>query len=333
MKTLLYFAVFAIGFCSCSQKKDQAVDPEQQLNELMKKANLASDETPRGMISSVSLGSEKQPIRFYLTKRINEGEMREKLAPLFEFLIKDTGLYFEMYIPETYDDMIMAFARDEAHVALMNSLSYVKAKEAYGVQAQLKIIRFRSASYNGQIIVNAELGIEDIEGLQGKSMAYTDPSSASGYLFPHHILFENDIMPSKVVFGGGHSAVVRMVYHGEIDAGATYYSAPDSEGKIRDARAQLLDELPDVADKVKVLTITTPIPNDPIAIGRQINKKLAYEIGNALIKFMSTPAAKTSLGALYGVDGFVRANDMEYEKLRVAMNIEDSLANLPAPTF
>ncbi|UXX80569.1 phosphate/phosphite/phosphonate ABC transporter substrate-binding protein [Reichenbachiella carrageenanivorans] len=333
MKTLLYFAVFATCLWSCSQKKKQDVDPEKLLNELMEKTDLVSEETAKGMISSVSFGSKKQPIRFYLTKQTSEDEMREKLAPLFEFLTTETGLFFEMHIPSTYQDMIMAFARDEAHVALMNSLSYIKAKDAYGVKAQLKIIRFRSASYYGQIIASAELGIEDIEGLQGKSMAYTDPASASGYLYPHHILFENNIVPSKVIFGGSHSAVVRMIYNGEVDAGATYYSAPDSEGKIRDARARLLDEYPDLAQKVKVVTITRPIPNDPIAIGRQIDKKLAYEIGNALIKFMSTPEAKTSLGSLYGIDGFVRANDMEYNTLREAMFIEDSLANLPVPTF
>lgn len=331
MKKITYYAFAILLLWSCASTESKKIGGEEALNEIIKRKYDEKSASAKGMISSVMFGSKKQPIRFYITQSGDEAEMREKLQPMMDFLEKETELYFELYIPKSYDEMIQAFGTEQAHFALMNSLSFVKAKEAYEVYAELKTIRFRTSSYFGQIIARADLALEDISGLDGLSMAFTDTSSASGYLYPNNMLVSRGIVPSAVVFAGSHDEVVRMIYNGQVDAGATYYSAPDKEGRIRDARARLLDEYADVAERVSVVSVTRPIPNDPVVFGRNMNKKLAYQICNVMIKFMSTPEAKTSLGDLFGIDGFVRSDDADYNVLREAIMLRDSLTSQSAP--
>ena len=53
-----------------------------------------------------------------------------------------------------------------------------------------------------------------------------------------------------------------MVYQGQVDAGATYYSPP-VDGKPMDARTRVMSQYPDVLEKVKIIDFTKPIPNAP----------------------------------------------------------------------
>lgn len=330
-KVFLFLLALIISF-SCSQKEAKKIDGDEMLNALIKEKYDSKAVASNGMYVAGMLGSKKQPIRLYMTQSRAESVMREKLQSLLDFLKAETDMHFELHVPDNYDEMIMAFATGEAHFALMNSLSFVKVREAYGAYAELKIIRFKTSTYFGQIIARAELEIEDVQGLSGRSIAYADTSSASGYLYPNNMLAQKGITLGKVVFAGSHANVVRMIYNGEVDAGATFYLAPDKEGNLRDGRSRVLDEYEDVAKKVTLVTVTRPIPNDPIVFASHIDKKLAYKICNLLIKFMSTPQAKTSLGEIYGIDGFVRCNNEDYNILKEALQLKDSLTSQSAPT-
>ena len=153
--------------------------------------------------------SEKNPaiennniIRIYLTPCISETIVREKGAQLISFLEKESNLKFELHITKNYDDMIGAFEKGIADVAIMNSLSYIKVNESCGATARLRSLRYGKSTYFGQIIARTDKNLSDLSDLQGKAIAYTDPSSTSGYLFPQKLLRNKGIEPSKTVFAG-----------------------------------------------------------------------------------------------------------------------------------
>jgi phosphonate transport system substrate-binding protein len=258
-------------------------------------------------------------IHFYLTPSVSEELVRSKGQRLVDFLGNETGLSFKLHVPKNYDQMIEDFGTGKADVAIMNSLSYVKANEDFGVSARLRAIRYGRSTYFGQIIVNADKGIETVRDLQDKTIAYTDRSSTSGYLFPQKILKESGVKPGKTVFAGQHDKVVKMVYEGIVDAGATFYSEPAADGSIRDARARIIDSYPDVTEKVKIIKVTEPIPNDPVVFSSQISQEKAYEIALGLIKFVSSEQGKSTMMDLYSTEGFVRCSDADYDMLRQAL--------------
>jgi phosphonate transport system substrate-binding protein len=118
------------------------------------------------------------------------------------------------------------------------------------------------------------------------------------------------------VFALKHDNVVTMIYQGQVDAGATYYSPPSENGEIRDARARVMTQFPDVVEKIKIIALTDDIPNDPVVIRKDVPAPIRDKIVNALMKYVETEEGKKVLADIYGIDGFVKTNDQDYDVLR-----------------
>ncbi len=312
MKKKLCLAALAILCLACSDnKKDiRNESPKEEAKTNPKPQDEKAAESDKGL----------DIINFYFTPSVNEKLVMEKGTMLLDFLAKETNLKFQIHIPKDYDEMIADFGNGKADVAIMNSLSYIKAREDFGVNAKLRAIRYGKSTYLGQIIGSVDKGINSIKDIGGKTMAYTDRSSTSGYLFPQKILNQEGVKPGKIVFAGKHDTVVKMVYEGIADAGATFYSEPSNDGTIRDARARLLDKYPDVAEKVKIIATTEPIPNDPVVFSKDLPNDISYQVSLGLVKYISTEAGKEVMMSLYSTEGFVRCSDTDYDALRDALN-------------
>jgi phosphonate transport system substrate-binding protein len=188
-------------------------------------------------------------------------------------------------------------------------------------------------TYKGQFITRFDSGIHDIEDINGKSMAYVDPSSTSGYILPKAMLDERGIKPGETVFAMRHDNVVIMVYQGQVKAGATYYAPPEPKtGKIMDARMRVLQQYPEVAEKVKIIGFTQDIPNDPWVFRKDMSEVMKEKITDALIKFVNTPEGRKALFDIYDITGLIPAKDSDYDGLRKLLekqniNFEDLMKN------
>jgi phosphonate transport system substrate-binding protein len=314
-KILLYTLLLSL-FGNCTQQKNEANEKT-----LPSKTGIAKSEAlTETKVAKENPAESTEILKFYFTPSLDEKLVREKGQQLLDFVEKETALKFEIHIPQNYDEMIEDFGKGNADMAIMNSMSYITAQEKYDVSAKLRVVRFGKSTYFGQIIAHKDKGIKNVSDLQGKTIAFTDQLSTSGYLFPQKIMKQTGVKPAKTVFAGKHDTVVKMVYEGIVDAGATFYSEPASDGTIRDARAKLLDKYPDVADKVQIIAITEPIPNDPMVFRKDIPNEVSFKVSLALIKYMSTDEGKEVMDALYSVDGLVRCTDSDYDELRRAMN-------------
>jgi phosphonate transport system substrate-binding protein len=238
-----------------------------------------------------------------------------------DYLEKETGLEIRMTIPSSYDEMVDYFGTSKSCFAIMSSQSYVLANKKHGAVVKLRTVRFGHSVYYGQILTRASSGIKSIKDLQGKSIAYTDELSTSGYLYPKKMLEKNNVKPAKEVFAKKHDEVVKLVYEGKVDAGAAFYSPPATDGTMRDARIRIKDKYPDVEQKVITLVKTDAIPNDPIVFSKNFNPEAARKLYVALVKLASESKGKQMLQELYGSEGFVKASDADYNSLRVVMGV------------
>lgn len=266
---------------------------------------------------TVLLRAQKtEAINFYLTPSLSAEILDKKGSFIKEFLEKETGLSIKMIIPKSYDALVDNFNSPTPCFAMMSSQSYVLANQKYGAVVKLRTVRFGHSVYYGMIIARASSGIKDLKSLQGKTIAYTDELSTSGYLYPKKLLEQNRIKLSKETFVKTHDEVVRLVYEGKVDAGAAFYSPPSSDGLMRDARARLKEKFPDVETKVIILAKTDPIPNDPIVFSKNFNPDVARRLYTALVKLATNVKGKQTLLDLYGTEGFVKAADADYNSLR-----------------
>lgn len=270
----------------------------------------------------ISLEAQKsETINFYLTPSLSIELLDKKGSFIKDFLEKETGLSIKVMIPASYDELVDQFNSKTPCFAMMSSQSYVLANQKYGAMVKLRTIRFGHSVYYGMIVTRASSGIRSLAGLQGKTIAYTDELSTSGYLFPKKVLEKNNIKTSKETFAKTHDEVIRLVYEGKVDAGAAFYSPPASNGSMQDARARLKEKYPDVESKVIILTKTDPIPNDPIVFSKNFPPDVARKLYTALVKLATDAKGKKTLLDLYGTEGFVKASDADYNSLRSVMGV------------
>ena len=265
-----------------------------------------------------ALGTRSNPIKIYFTPSVDAKRISFNAKALVDYLEKETGYYYRTAVPASFVAVVEAFGTGKVDIAAINTFSYLMANAKYGAEAKLRIVRDNNqTSYRGQFITRYDSGIDSLQDINGRSFAYVDPSSTSGYILPKAMLDRMHIRPSETVFAMRHDNVVTMVYQGQVAAGATYYAPPDPKtGEILDARMRVEKQFPDVAKKIKIIGFTEEIPNDPWVFRKNMDKKMENKIINALINFVNTDAGRKAMYDIYDIVGLIRTNDSDYNKLR-----------------
>jgi phosphonate transport system substrate-binding protein len=265
-----------------------------------------------------ALGTRSNPIKLYFTPSVDAKRITTNAKELTDFLEKETGYYFTTAVPASFVAVVEAFGTKKADIASINTFSYLMANAKYGAEARLRIVRDNNeTSYRGQFITRYDSGIDSLQDIDGRSFAYVDPSSTSGYILPKAMLDKKGIKPSETVFAMRHDNVVTMVYQGQVAAGATYYAPPDPvTHEILDARMRVEKQFPDVEKKVKIIGFTQRIPNDPWVFRKDMSEEMKEKIIDALLKYVKTPQGGKSLYDIYDIRGLIRTKDSDYDGLR-----------------
>lgn len=270
------------------------------------------------------LGTEENPIIWAF---VPSGEMERVTGgaqSVADLLNEETGLYFETTVATEYAGVIEAMCADppEAHLGSLATFAYVLANERCGIETALVSVRYGSPTYNGQIIVRADSGLNALTDLAGKTFCRPDPLSTSGWIIPSLTLGAAGINPetdlAEIVDSGSHDAVVAGVYNGECDAGATYI----------DARTRIEEDYPDVMEVVTVIEVTEDIPNDGVQYVPSLSRELRDQINAALLAIAATEEGLEALNTAYQWDGLEAHDDGFYDPFRqvlqaAGMSIEE----------
>lgn len=306
--SLLTLTLFLIGLSGCAEKP------------------VGSKSRPFTMLFVPSVDSEKLnsnsvQLKNFLQKKISQA--------LYQ---KDEGFFVKTMVPNSYVAVVEALGTNKADFAVFNTFGYVLAKDIkkYPIEAVLTVIRGDGQmTYKGQVITRVDSGINSIEQLKGKKFAFTDPASTAGFILPSKLFRDKGIELGETVFAQKHDNVVTMVYQRQVDAGATYYTPPEItsvEGKtvtkLRDARARVITQFPDVGEKVKIIGFTTDIPNEPWVIRTNLFKdsemtaKVKGAVVEGLLEFAKTDAGKQLLNEVATSIDLVKIEDTQYEGIR-----------------
>ena len=98
----------------------------------------------------------------------------------------------------------------------------------------------KRAYYYSWLISHKNSDITKVKHLRGKSFAFANKHSSSGYVFPMAYFKKRAIVPeeffSKLVFAGSHEKVTDGIANEEIEAGVTYdgnlWSAEETYGRV-----------------------------------------------------------------------------------------------------
>ena len=261
------------------------------------------------------IGTEKNPVKLFFVPSVDTKMIEDTSKALKEYLEKTTPYKFKVSIPPSFIAVVEAFGTNRADIASINTFGYILAHEKYKTEALLTVIRHGESTYKAQFLAKEGSGIKKLEDFKGKKLAFVDPASTSGYLLPLKILKEKNIEPKETMFAMRHDNVISMIYQGQVDGGATFYSPPAS-GEIQDARRLVKVQYPDVEEKIKIVELTSSIPNDPIIFRKDLPAEIKTAVVNSLMEYVKTPEGRAIMEKLSSVTGLVPATDKDYDPVR-----------------
>lgn len=189
--------------------------------------------------------------------------------PLAEYLSKKLGREVRLRTVDTWEGLAKSLASGETDISLMGPWGYVLANHQSGAEVVSTILYDGKPEYFAIMVTGAKSGINRLEDLKGKTFAFGDKGSTSGYLIPSHEFFKRGIEPEKYfakVINTKHQAIELQVTRGELDAGADY-------NRNRDAMIE--QGLIKAADS-RIIWTSAPLPNDAFAVSAELAKDKAF---------------------------------------------------------
>jgi phosphonate transport system substrate-binding protein len=264
----------------------------------------------------------------------------ETIQPLADYLSETLGIPTEGFVSSDYAAMVQAMQADQAQIAFLPPFGLVQAVDLAGAKMILQTERFGSVSYHtqfmttdadkycadapvenerkvGDAMVNylncngtaraydetpdGPIGLDALENVApGTTVSFTEPTSASGYIFPATIFKtmgidpETDLTP---VFAGGHDASVIAVCNGQAEIGVSF----------DDARSSAKSDC-DIPGTVVTFAYGPEIPNDGVAVSGNLSDELTAKIKRALLDYAQTDEGKKTLNDIYEITAFGEPN-------------------------
>ncbi len=232
--------------------------------------------------------------------------------PLAEHLGRHLGRAVQLRTVDSWEGLAKALAAGQVDIALMGPWGYVLANHAAGAQAVATIEYDGKPEYFALIVTHPDSGIRTIADLKGRSFAFGDKGSTSGYLIPLHFFMNQGIEPERDfarVVHTKHQAIETQVAAGALDAGADYN---------RNRNAMIEQGLLDPKRSV-VIWQSDPLPNDAVAVREALyaDKAFVTRLQAALAEVGPLLATQpTLLPAHY--TGFVASDNGFYKPIRDA---------------
>src|SRR5690606_37542005 len=113
------------------------------------------------------------------------------------YLSERINMPVETVVPSIYGATVQALVSNRAHVAYVSSLPYVLARQEAPVTMPLAEVRGGKTEYDSIFVVRADSDLQSLEDLRGKRMAFTSPTSTSGYLMSYSRLVDDGLLAPK----------------------------------------------------------------------------------------------------------------------------------------
>ncbi len=223
---------------------------------------------------------DPETLIFAFTPVEDPTQYREVWLEFLEHMQKVTGRHVQFFPVQSNAAQIEAMRAGRLHIAGFNSGSLPLAVNCAGfVPFAMMAGEDGSFGYEMEIVTHVDSGIEKIEDLKGRKLAFTAPTSNSGYKAPSALLraefgFEagRDFEPA---FSGRHDNSLLGVINRDYDAAAVANQVTDRLFKIG------------VADrsKVRVLYKSQTFPTTGFGVSHALNPELAAKVREGFLTF------------------------------------------------
>jgi phosphonate transport system substrate-binding protein len=235
-----------------------------------------------------------------------------------------TGYVVVVTAPETYAELVDAFEHGNAHIAMLDPLSYALAYQKDLVRARYAIVREEKVKYGTQFLAPRRGGyvsyFDEANGLntadasvaliqfRDRKPCWSEQTSPSGYVIPLGLLNQAQVQTRAAAFTGGQTTVVRSLYVGGIcDFGATYIDARKFPS--------LEDEMPDLIEQVLVVWQTPEIiPYEVLVFSTNMPPPMRELFAGLVPAILQTDAGSAAFETAFEVTEVQPVNDGDFNE-------------------
>ncbi len=175
--------------------------------------------------------------------------------------------------------------------------------------------KYKEAEYYSVIIVKKDSGIDTVNDLKGKVLAFDEPHSTSAHILPRMILAENKLklvpatLPGRVqsdVVGYIHSSddnAPNLLVSGRVDAAATSY---------REFQALR----PEIRDGIKVIAKSMSVPRQIISVRKDLDPKIVTALKEILVNMEKTPEGQAVLSRQQGTTNIDPIPSASFDRIK-----------------
>ena len=231
-----------------------------------------------------------------------------------EYVAKALHCRTSLAVGSSFDE----FARGETDAGFICGLPYVQLmRQRHPPVEPLAAPVLMGDRYAGRpiyfsdVVVSAESPVRSFDGLRGRSWAYNDPASQSGYgVVRYHLveMGESHGFFGHVVESGYHYRSLRLVCDGEVDG-----SAIDCQ-----VLAVELRDHPELREHIRVIGSLGTSTIQPIVAATRLPAALRSDLRAALLAMHTDPTARERLGLGF-VERFAPIADADYNDIRVML--------------
>jgi phosphonate transport system substrate-binding protein len=257
--------------------------------------------------------AQSQPLKIVFPTRSGTTDLQNKAKAVASFLSKE----LQQPVEAVFGDdtaAVEALRANQADVAFLSSRPALKAQQLANARLYLAEVRATYSgghTYKSIFVVPKDSSLKSGQGdailgqLKGKRIAFTSPTSGSGFIFPVAELVQQKLVSDRdrlsgffgqVTYGGGYDKALQAVLKGQADVAAV------SEYTLG---APYLT--PAEASTLRVLYSISGVPAHGVAIDDDVPVSTRKQLIAALLK-LNQPANNQLLKSLYNSTSLVAVN-------------------------
>ena len=268
-----------------------------------------------GCSTKTETKKEEKVIKMGFVPLKNSEKLVEDLKPISDYLSERLGVKVEAFTASNYIGVVEGLGSGSVDFGIIPPFSSLLAQKQSNAKPILTSKgKTGKPGYTAELYVRKDSGIKSLQDVKGKKVAFVDPSSSSGYIYPGAMLVEAGLNLDKDIsyqFSGGHDKSLQLLLNKDVDVIATFDGVEDRYAK----------DFPQAKTDIQKLATSDMIPGVMVTTSSKMDKELQEKLEKALRDIENDPKIKELFTKMFSITGFTDVDQDAYKKVEATAKV------------
>ena len=268
-----------------------------------------------GCSTKTEMKKEEKVIKMGFVPLKNSEKLVEDLKPISDYLSERLGVKVEAFTASNYIGVVEGLGSGSVDFGIIPPFSSLLAQKQSNAKPILTSKgKTGKPGYTAELYVRKDSGIKSLQDVKGKKVAFVDPSSSSGYIYPGAMLVNAGLNLDKDIsyqFSGGHDKSLQLLLNKDVDVIATFDGVEDRYAK----------DFPQAKTDIQKLATSDMIPGIMVTTSSKMDKEFHEKLEKALRDIEKDPKMKEMFTKMFSITGFTDVDQDAYKKVEATAKV------------